>query len=69
MAGKKGTCRNECNKYDLTATHSISDLLIIMIGPGGLLLVISSPPPTTDLLAVSQLHSFMGGGLQKSSST
>jgi hypothetical protein len=31
------TCRKEYNKYDLTVL-SVSDWLIIMIGPGGLLL-------------------------------
>jgi hypothetical protein len=45
MAGKVAaslcTCRKECNKYDLTATQCVSDLPIIMIGPGGLLLVVS----------------------------
>jgi hypothetical protein len=31
-------CRKkECNKYDLTTALSVSDWLIIMIGPGGLL--------------------------------
>jgi hypothetical protein len=35
------TSKKECNKLDLTAPHlSISDLSIIMIGPGGLLLVV-----------------------------
>jgi hypothetical protein len=32
-------CTKECNKYDLLLL-SISDWLIIMIGPGGLLLVV-----------------------------
>jgi hypothetical protein len=29
------TCRNECNKYDLTSDTSVSDWPIIMIDPGG----------------------------------
>jgi hypothetical protein len=54
----------ECNKYDLTGGHPVSDSWTVMIGPGGLLLVVSHLLPICN-----PSFSFMGVGLEKSKIT
>ncbi len=62
------TCREECNKYDLNwLLLSVSNWLIIMIGPGDLLLLGSSSSSPRHPHSCCPSFSFLLGGVAKKS--